>query len=86
MSELKGKIRFNKDSDQLDLGIEKADQTKIEKVIEISNLNSTETIIKREVSPLQIAPHHIRDYEIKKPNGKEPSLLKMIANKIKRKQ
>ncbi len=92
MSELKvqvkknDQIRFNKDSDQLDLGIEKNDRVKIEKIIEINNSSANETITKCEISPLQIAPHHIRDYEIKKPKEKEPSLLKMITNKLKRKQ
>ena len=77
-------IRFNKESDQLDLGIEKIDR--VEKIIEINNTNANEIIKKFEISPVQIAPHHIRDYEIKKPKEKEPSLLKMITNKLKRKQ
>ena len=77
-------IKYSKDSDNLDLGIEK--QCSIEKVVEVHNNNENERITKCEISQLSIAPHYIRDYEIKKPTEKEPSFLKMISNKIKRKQ
>lgn len=42
-----------------------------------------ETVERVETFALGIAPKHIREYEIKKPDEKEPSLIKMISNKIK---
>lgn len=45
--------------------------------------NGDETVERVETFALGIAPKHIREYEIKKPDEKEPSLIKMISNKIK---
>lgn len=42
-----------------------------------------ETVEKVESHNVGIAPQRVREYEIKKPEEKEPSLLKMISNKIR---
>ena len=42
-----------------------------------------ETVEKVESHNVGIAPQRIKEYEIKKPEEKEPSLLKMISNKIR---
>ena len=36
----------------------------------------------KNLNPLRISPQHIRDCDIKKPEGKEPSIIKLIVNKF----
>ncbi len=77
------KVMYKKENDLLNIGLEKIDRENIECVTEVENKSSCELITKEQTSLLGIAPLHIRDYEIKKPDEKEPSLLKMITDKIK---
>ena len=79
----KEKVVFSKHDESLKIGVEKIDREKIENISVLDDNHLCEQIIKSEISTLAIAPHHIRDYEIKKPEEKEPSLLKMISDKLK---
>ena len=38
--------------------------------------------VKEMSKPLGIQPHHIRDSDIKKPEGKEPNIVKFLIDKL----
>lgn len=75
-------VKFLKDDEILELKVEKRDQSQILSPVD-TNEGKEEVIERIENQNLGIAPRHIKEYEIKKPEEKEPSLLKMISNKIK---
>lgn len=83
-------IKFHKGDESLELGVKKNEH--IIQMIDLrqeteneTNLDSNEEqIICQEVPcKLGIAPSHIKDFQIKKPDEKEPSLFKFISNKIR---
>lgn len=82
-------VKYVKEFDALELNIDKDNRGKIINEVEIDFKNSElsvedyqEKCIKQ--NNLNIAPTFIPDRRIKKPEGKEPSLFKLISNKISR--
>ena len=59
---------------------------RVDEISESKNIDSSFTndeIKCVEEKLVGIAPRHVKDFVIKKPDEKEPSLLKLIVNKIK---
>ena len=79
-------VYFVNGIDNVEIDLVHQDIKKIEQIIEIGEIDDDliEEVDKKEICQLEIQPRHIRDYEIKKPEGKKPSLLKALAIKIKK--
>ena len=80
-------IKYVKETNSLDLNIEKTNRGKIIKEVELDcdKIDSSlEDYQEKCISQnnLKIAPTFIPDRRIKKPEGKEPSLFKLISSKI----
>lgn len=83
-------ILYKPDDEDFKLNISKIERGTIKRVDEIYQKNSTNsaTFSDDEIKCVEeqlvgIAPRHVKDFVIKKPDEKEPSLLKLIVNKIK---
>lgn len=75
-------IKYFKDDENLTLNVEKRVQQEMT-TLDGPTTNDNEVIERVETTSLGIAPTHVREYEIEKPKEKEPSLFKMISNKIR---
>lgn len=81
-------IMFSKNDESLKMNVEKKSQDVSREIVvddeaEAAAAAQEDVIEKVESKSLGIAPKHIKEYEIKKPEEKEPSLLKMISDKLK---
>lgn len=76
-------IKYFKDDENLTLNVEKRGQQEMTTLNGLPTANENEVIERVQTTSLGIAPTHVREYEIEKPKEKEPSLFKMISNKIR---
>lgn len=77
-------IKYLKDDESLTINLEKRNCVMGKETSrEQQDVIDGDNVERVEAPNLGIAPKHIREYEIKKPEEKEPSLIKMISNKIR---
>lgn len=80
-------IHYTRDSDEGNFRINIGNRGSVRVIKEITE-NTAETeneskVVPVHVEPLGIAPVHVRDMQIKKPDEKEPSLREMIKSRFR---
>lgn len=79
-------VKFSKSDESLEINVNKSNTSRELTTTpndENQSVDAADSVERVESQMLGIAPKHIKEYEIKKPEEKEPSLLKMISNKIR---
>ena len=81
-------IHYKKGSEEeFHINIGKIERGDIKTCIEVANNKPSDSKFEfgdveyEQEQPLGIAPHHVRDYQIKKPDEKEPSLIRVIKDR-----
>ena len=89
-------VKYSKEDDNVDISVTKLDSSDIiESQAEINaadpldarlrnSLNCSNLIEPKIENKLKIEPRHVRDFEIIKPNEKEPSIFRALTSMLKR--